>query len=219
MKKPGRHAGQRGRNLSDEDATLWEHAAKSLAPLKRGKARVHATAETEIAERPHIAKPPSRHEDSAAKIAGSKKPHADPAHVPVKQRPAPALNVFDAKTARKVRTGRTEIDARVDLHGLRQSEAHAELRRFLISCYGRGLRLVLVITGKGMPSRNASNDIGEPLFGREERGILKRSVPTWLAEPELRAIVVSYTTASVRHGGEGALYLHLRNPERGGRKR
>jgi DNA-nicking Smr family endonuclease len=35
-------------------------------------------------------------------------------------------------------------------------------------------------------------------------------VPMWLAEPDMRALVVSYTTAHARHGGEGALYIQLR---------
>jgi DNA-nicking Smr family endonuclease len=35
-------------------------------------------------------------------------------------------------------------------------------------------------------------------------------VPQWLAEPEFRTIVLSYTAASIRHGGEGALYVRLR---------
>ena len=40
--------------------------------------------------------------------------------------------------------------------------------------------------------------------------VLKRNVPRWLAEPELAAIVVGFTEAAVSHGGEGALYVHLR---------
>jgi DNA-nicking Smr family endonuclease len=45
---------------------------------------------------------------------------------------------------------------------------------------------------------------------QQERGVLRRLVPQWLAEPELRAIVLSYDTAGARHGGEGALYVRLR---------
>jgi DNA-nicking Smr family endonuclease len=45
--------------------------------------------------------------------------------------------------------------------------------------------------------------------------VLKSNVPRWLAEPELRAIVTSYTTAAQNHGGDGALYVQLRSPHRG----
>ena len=46
------------------------------------------------------------------------------------------------------------------------------------------------------------------------RGVLRRNVPAWLDEPELRAVVLGYTTAGVRHGGEGALYVQLRRSSR-----
>ena len=49
---------------------------------------------------------------------------------------------------------------------------------------------------------------------RRDRGVLKRNVPRWLEEPDVRSIVVSYTTAAIRHGGEGALYVHLRSKDR-----
>ena len=44
--------------------------------------------------------------------------------------------------------------------------------------------------------------------------MLKRNVPRWLAEPELRSIVVGLTTAAIRHGGDGALYVQLRRRDR-----
>jgi DNA-nicking Smr family endonuclease len=43
---------------------------------------------------------------------------------------------------------------------------------------------------------------------------LKRNVPRWLDEPDMRAIVVSFTTAAIQHGGEGAIYVHLRSKNR-----
>jgi DNA-nicking Smr family endonuclease len=39
---------------------------------------------------------------------------------------------------------------------------------------------------------------------------LKRNVPRWLGGHELGSLVVGYTTAHIRHGGEGALYVRLR---------
>src|ERR1019366_4885255 len=87
------------------------------------------------------------------------------------------------------------IDARLDLHGLTQSEAHAALLRFLRSAGARDARLVLVITGKGRG--------GEP-------GVLRRQVPQWLGLPEFRSLVLGFEDAHVTHGGEGALYVRLR---------
>ena len=87
-----------------------------------------------------------------------------------------------------------------------QARAHAALRHFVQSCHSNGCRTVLVITGKGGSplERGAFRDDGS------ERGVLKRNVPRWLTEPDIAPLVVSFTTAAQRHGGDGALYVHLR---------
>jgi DNA-nicking Smr family endonuclease len=113
------------------------------------------------------------------------------------------LAALERRQARRLRSGQVEIEARLDLHGMRQSDAHAALRRFLLACHARGVRWALVITGKGATARGGAS-------GEHERGVLRRNVPRWLAEPELRAIVISYTAAAAPHGGEGALYVQLR---------
>ena len=117
---------------------------------------------------------------------------------------------FDRKAVRRIRSGRIEIEARMDLHGMRQDEAYAALRGFLNSCHARGLRWVLIITGKGRASLDGDRELVTAGHLTAGRGVLRRSVPRWLAEPELRPIIVSYTTAATHHGGEGALYVQLR---------
>jgi DNA-nicking Smr family endonuclease len=213
VKKPPQPPDPRRRHLSKEDKALWEHTAETLKPLKRAKARVHSRLDASpsdplspVAEKPASQAAGKFIDPQAAKPAKPMQPEVRPAK-------APPLSDFDRKAARRLRGGRIEIEARVDLHGLRQSEAHLALRRFLMSCHARGLRWVLVITGKGGARRRDDDGYAEP-FGNDERGVLKRNVPMWLAEPELRAIVVSFTTAAIQHGGEGALYVQLRNPER-----
>lgn len=205
MKKP---TPPRRRHLSNEDEALWEHTASSLLPLKVRKDRHHtAVGDPETVE-PFVAKA------KAAKpaTASSKAAAAKSAKLETQSRVSapPELTAFDRKAARRLRQGNIEIEARIDLHGLRQHEAHVTLRRFLMTAYQRGQRWVLVITGKGGPRKPRDDDA----YGMSERGILKRNVPMWLAEPEMRAIVVSFTSAAIPHGGEGALYIQLRNPER-----
>jgi len=127
------------------------------------------------------------------------------------QKPRPTA--IDAKNMRRIGKGRTAIDARIDLHGLRQNEAHTALRVFLHRSAAKGHRLVLVITGKGSPSVATDDDASFGSYVHEGgigRGVLRRSVPIWLSEADLRSVVVSYTTAHIRHGGEGALYVQLR---------
>ncbi|MEW5963569.1 MAG: Smr/MutS family protein [Pseudomonadota bacterium] len=194
--------------LTDEDRALWEHAARTMQPVRRAKPRVDDR-QTVPPEMPRPETDPMRATGRALNLGSSPRPLAgEPAKKP---RPAPELAPFDRKVARRLGRGTVPIEARLDLHGMRQSEAHAALRSFLLGCQSRGLRWVLVITGKGVASRLDPGDESGfvPGHGREV-GVLRRSVPRWLAEPELRAIVVSYETASLRHGGEGALYVHLR---------
>ncbi|MDQ0562763.1 DNA-nicking Smr family endonuclease [Rhizobium mesoamericanum] len=96
---------------------------------------------------------------------------------------------------RKIAKGRLPLEARIDLHGLVQSEAHLLLLEFLMRAHERGMRHVLVITGKGSS------------LGSE--GALKRAVPMWFSKPEFRYFISSYETAAHHHGGEGALYIRL----------
>lgn len=195
---------RRRRHLSAEDEALWAYTASTLKPLQAKKPRHHPSV-SDIDDAPPFApKTTSARKPAVTPSAGAAAAYQAPATA-ARPKPTPELSAFDRKAARKLRHGHIEIEARIDLHGLRQHEAHSTLRHFLTSCAGRGLRWVLVITGKGGPALR-----DEDGFGRSERGVLRKNVPMWLAAPELRAIVVSFTTASVAHGGEGALYIQLR---------
>ena len=88
---------------------------------------------------------------------------------------------------------------------MRQRDAHDQLRRFLKTAQGRGLRHVLVITGKG-----ADQTASKSFYEEEERGVLRQVVPRWLAERDFANLVVSYSLAPRRLGGEGAIYVRLR---------
>lgn len=211
LKKPGkRGAGQ----LSAEERALWEHAARTLNPIKR-KGRVHAAQETDapaVPQRPHAH---DKVEKAPVHRASAASPRVPTRAAPLPPPPAaPPLSDLDRRKARKIGTGKVEIDGRIDLHGMRQAEAHAALRRFLMRAYSEGRRWLLVITGKGAPLRRGDDDEGLVGVRDHERGVLKRNVPRWLAEPELRSIVVGFTTAAIRHGGEGALYVQLRRRDR-----
>lgn len=202
MKKP---AGKGGRkHLDGDDHDVWSHTAQSVEPLKKAKGRHHPAADRMIDAAPRIlTKPPV--EPAKAKHAAKATPAKS---VPVRSAPPPIAD-FDRKKARKIRSGQVDIEARIDLHGMRQDEAHAALIRFLHRCQSKEQRWVLVITGKG---KIVDRDPDAPfdMTVQRERGVLKRNVPRWLDEPELRPLVVSYTTAAIQHGGEGALYIHLR---------
>jgi DNA-nicking Smr family endonuclease len=209
VKKARGHGAQKNgspASPADDDHHVWQYAAATIEPLKRAKGRFHPASEALASD---TAKP--KPSSSSERVAAKKRAAPALAEVPApkpSRAAAPDLAHFDRNAARKIRGGRVEIEARVDLHGMRQHEAHAALKRFVMSCQSRGLRYVLIITGKGKAIGSQAAHIGE---AERERGVLKRNVPRWLEEPDLRAVVVSFTEAAVQHGGEGAIYVHLRS--------
>ena len=111
----------------------------------------------------------------------------DPVPPPVPQKIGTGL---DRRSAQRLRRGQMPIEARLDLHGMTQAEAHDALARFLARSQTAGLRAVLVITGKS--------------------GVLYGAVPRWLEEGGNHSRILASTRAQAQHGGAGALYLLLR---------
>jgi len=104
----------------------------------------------------------------------------------------------------RLQRGRIEIDGTIDLHGMRQAEAHAALARFVHARAARGDRTLLVITGKGL--KKLADDAAIIV----ERGVLRSMLPIWLSEPGLAPLVAGWDVAAQSHGGEGAFYVRLR---------
>lgn len=115
---------------------------------------------------------------------------------------------MDAKAFARMNRGKLAPEARIDLHGLTLAEAQPELIRFVLNAHAQGMRLVLVITGKG---RDRGEDHG-PIPQRP--GILRQQVPRWLHQPPLGPAVLQVAEAHLRHGGSGAYYVYLRRPGR-----
>ncbi|MBM3542965.1 MAG: DNA mismatch repair protein MutS [Alphaproteobacteria bacterium] len=184
-----------GKSGKDDDTDLWARVTASATPLKKDRpARPAAPAKPPA--------PPKTKTSSGKAAPAVSKPVVRPAPKPV-----PKTGALDRQAARQLDSGKLAVEARLDLHGMKQREAHAALRRFLKSAQAKGKRHVLVITGKGA-DRSASRSFYE----EEERGVLRQAVPHWLAAPDLAPLVVSFAEAPRRLGGEGALYVRLRRP-------
>jgi DNA-nicking Smr family endonuclease len=195
----------RKRALTAEEAELWAHTMRDARALKRrGRGRTHAAPSGEPG-RADAAPVAAQAVEKPSPAAKTKPTAAPPPPAPQTPSPkSPPLAVYDEKERRRLGKIPDLIDGRLDLHGLRQCEAHAALRSFLFNAAVRGHRHVLIITGKGFAPERQRDFFGD------ERGVLRRLVPQWLGEPDLRGIVVSYTTSHMRHGGDGALYVRLR---------
>lgn len=118
---------------------------------------------------------------------------AAPAKPLAPKRTAPATSA-DRGNERRVRRGQVAPSASLDLHGHTQDTGRAALRRFLIRAHRRGDRAVIVITG----------------VGRSGEGVMKKRLPEWLTERELREIVSGFAQAHRTHGGAGAFYVFLK---------
>ena len=208
--KPGKKS-----QLTAEDRDLWQKIAQSVEPLHQIKLRVREGDRSglDVAVSRTETGPPTHQTPK-----GPQQPLAAPEpfrRTAQTQKVPPPLAPFDRKRSRRIASGRIGIEARLDLHGARQAEAYGHFRAFILNCVARGLSTVLVVTGKGKTRPpDASNDdwdgYGSTYGADGQRGILRRSVPMWLEEPDLRLLVASYTAADIKHGGGGALYIHLR---------
>jgi DNA-nicking Smr family endonuclease len=177
---------KRKRALSEEERSLWESVAKQVKPLRK---------------KPRMAKPTAAEpkQTVAAPPKAAPRPIVS-APAPRPSKPAmPPLVALGRRERSKLSRGRSEIDARLDLHGMTQVRAHHSLLGFLQRAHHDGLTFVLVITGKGGASALDA-----------ERGVLRRQVPQWLSLPEFRSLVVGFEQAHSGHGGEGALYVRIR---------
>jgi DNA-nicking Smr family endonuclease len=157
------------RHPSREERALWRAAMSGVAPLTDLGALAPVL--------PVGEKAPPR----------AKKPVRAAAFSELTTAAAPGL---DRRSAERLRRGARRIEARLDLHGMTQAEAHRALDEFLALADAAGQRCVLVITGKG--------------------GVLRAGVPRWINEQPNRSRVLAVMPAQPKDGGAGALYILLR---------
>lgn len=175
---------ERRREVSEAERALWHEVAAMELPLlaERGEPA------TETEPLPPALPPKASEEQIADWLETGLL--QQPEKLQTREKPAGGV---DWKTARQLRQGKLEPEAVLDLHGATQAVAYEELQAFLTHSRNKGRRCVLVVTGKGRP-----------------RGILRESLPGWLRLPPCSAQVMAFTTAHIRHGGEGAFYILLR---------
>ncbi len=175
-----------GPKLNPEDRILWGKVARSTRPMP-GRMEELLAFEDQFEAPPEEKDVPALNRAAVPSSTGGTEAE--------RKRTQHLHHPLEKPVKRKLSRGHLALEARIDLHGLIQSEAHGMLLDFLIRAHERGLRHVLVITGKGSS------------LGSE--GALKRAVPLWFAMPEFRFLISSYEPAARQHGGEGALYVRL----------
>lgn len=191
---------RRSRSLTEEEQKLWRDVTKDAKPLARRRAKP--------AEEPAMPAAPSPAAPSPAAP-----PRPLPAPPPKLHRVSepPPLGPLERRTSQKLARGQIEVEAVLDLHGHSQERAHGALLDFIARSRGRGLRCILVITGKGASPYARHTLHGSTFYEVPERqGVLRSAVPRWLGEAEFRLHVSGFQPAHPKHGGGGAFYLWLR---------
>ncbi|MEM7462414.1 MAG: Smr/MutS family protein [Pseudomonadota bacterium] len=186
-RKPGK--------ISPEDMALWRKIVDSVKPLHQSTVPSDLDDALEndakpVPPRPVTANPVKRYSQPTAM------PYQPPSSASTTGQFNSGTKRLDDKTIRKLRKGRLEIDATLDLHGMAQIQAHRSLIDFIEREQRNNSRMILVITGKG----------------KAGQGILRDAVPRWLLEQPLRDLVSGWRNSNLNHGGEGALYVRLKRP-------
>lgn len=190
---------KRGKNGPPlRDWHLWTEVKRTVTALR-------PQPEEMLADEPlplPAAKPPPVF-DKGTKWLGPAMPDYRPAQ---RRAPSEPGQVIEPRMRKRLVRGRIEIDATIDLHGMRQIEARDALLRFVPARVKRGDRTVLVITGKGLKKTDDMQIL--------DRGVLRAMLPIWLSEPTLAPFIAGWDVAAQAHGGEGAFYVRLRRAVR-----
>jgi len=95
----------------------------------------------------------------------------------------------------------------IDLHGFTLEKANIAINNFIIKCYDESVNKIIVITGKGLRSKNVLN----PYFSKD-LSILKYSVPEFIeSNSSLKKMIIQIKDATIEDGGSGAFYVYLKN--------
>lgn len=174
------------------DGDLWGHVAASVRPLDGH----HKNRAPDVESKPVAAESGTTNKKSPSRSSFA------PAQTPPRRPALPELSLssqpgIDKSTAKKLKKGQQRIEARIDLHGMTQVEAHRALDSFIDGTYHAEKRCILVITGKGLKPDGTV-------------GVIRAAVPRWLNEQPNRSRVLAFTHATPKDGGEGALYVMLK---------
>ena len=116
-------------------------------------------------------------------------------------------SVYDKDSEESINYIKKNRTKKIDLHGLSIRKANEEVKFFLIKSYEAGYKKVIIITGKGSRSKVYSDP-----YKSDKMNILRYSVQNFIEnEIDLTKIVKKISQADIKDGGEGAIYLFLKD--------
>jgi len=95
---------------------------------------------------------------------------------------------------------------KLDLHGFTLNQANEVVKEFIEESYEKGLKKLIIITGKGLRSKSAENP-----YLSEKFNVLRHSVPEYIMKQEsLNNKIINISAAEKKDGGDGAIYIFLK---------
>ena len=105
---------------------------------------------------------------------------------------------------------RHEKIKKIDLHGYTIEEANKTVEKFVQKCFDENVTKIIVITGKGLRSKNVENP-----YLSKDLSILKYSVPEFIeSNIGLTKMIIETVDAKIEDGGSGAFYIYLKNKQK-----
>ena len=105
---------------------------------------------------------------------------------------------------------RYEKIKKIDLHGYTIEEANKTVEKFVQKCFDENVTKIIVITGKGLRSKNVENP-----YLSKDLSILKYSVPEFIeTNITLINMIIEIKDAKIEDGGSGAFYIYLKNKKK-----
>ena len=99
---------------------------------------------------------------------------------------------------------------KLDLHGYSLSESNVIVKKFITETFDRGYKKLLLVTGKGSRSKSYDNP-----YVSEKLHVLKYSIPEFIKNDEdLKNKISKISEADIMDGGEGAIYIFLKNKKK-----
>ena len=174
----------RRRSLSEEERALWTGVARSIKPLRARR----PSSKIQNRRRPRSFRQNLR---AKAKKSIRTPGRASAPHEPQPENKTSPLAPLGRRLKQRVARGREPIEARLDLHGFTQAQAHAELLRFLRRAQNDGVRMALVVTGKGTSQVRRDARTRRAQAASSAVALTRPSFARWSSDTKMRTSVTA----------------------------
>jgi DNA-nicking Smr family endonuclease len=178
----------------DDEERLFAEAMKGVVPLKKSKAdRVSPVPSGRKSPRFLVQEELEAYSQLMDLVAGDGEFELSYSDEYVEG----AVVGISPQVIKKLRNGELSYQDYVDLHGFKRDEAREVVTRFVRQSFAGKLRCVLIVSGRGLNSKDK-----EP--------VLKQGLVRWLTRAPLKRLVLAFASARPYDGGAGAFYVLLR---------